>query len=168
MQAAQHLIEIRIAVQSRDKKKLKKALNDLDDSQLLKESIEPDVFAIYEWLLSDPMATAAPGVERIFTNFIGDIHKYSQLQIAQMVNIFDQNQSKYVQQMLRHAAADFTARQYDSRRAFELFRQWGCRDNSYSRHMALVGAEVLLMSARAAEIGAEKEVRELWSSLQNK
>ena len=111
MQAAQHLIEIRIAVQSRDKKKLKKALDDLDDSQLLAESIEPEVFAIYEWMLSDPVATAAPGIERIFTNFTGDIHKYSKSQIAQLVNIFDKNQSKYVQQMLRHAAADFTARQ---------------------------------------------------------
>lgn len=166
MNTAQHFAEIRNAVESRNKRQLKQTLDAFEESQLLDLVIEPEVLDVYKWLLSNRDATAAPGVDRIFTTFVADVHKYSAGQIEELVTVIDGHQFTYVQQMLRHAAADFVARNYDPKHAFDMFKSWARRNEKYAHHMALVGVEVLLMSGRAKEIGVEQEAKTLRSSLQ--
>ncbi|WP_099657480.1 hypothetical protein [Acidovorax sp. 56] len=165
MNTAQHLTEIRNAVGSRNKRQLKQALDAFEDSQLLEQTIGPEVLEVYKWLLSDRDATAAPGVDRIFTTFVADIDKYSASQIGELVQVIDEHQSTYVQQMLRHTAADFIARNDDPHHAFDMFKSWARRNEKYACHMALVGIEVLLMSGHAKQIGVEQEAKSLWNSL---
>lgn len=165
MNTEQHFLNLRDAVASRNKRTLKAALEAFEDAQLLKDSIQADVLDVYKWLLSDPVALAAPGIDGVFLSFVGDIHKYSASNIQEIVKVVDGNLQGYAQQMLRHAAADFIARHYDPQGAFDFFKGWALRDEKYARHMALVGIEVLLMSQRAKKIGVEQEAKTIWTSL---
>ena len=71
------LKQINTAVEKGDAKKLKQKLNELDGDMLLVKDIRP-VVNLYISLLLSKKAPKVSGLENIFINIAGDVHKFSQ------------------------------------------------------------------------------------------
>ncbi|MHA6883722.1 hypothetical protein [Ralstonia pseudosolanacearum] len=165
MQLEKLIEEVRLAVASRSKKALHTALIALDDSQLLENRISPQVFDIYLWLLSDGDAISAPGVDKVFVNFTGDINKYSREQISDLISIIDANRDAYKSQALRMAATDFVARNGEVGLALTVFERWASSGGEISHQMAEAGVDILLRGSRIRDIEMRKKAEMLKDSL---
>ncbi|MDN7966698.1 hypothetical protein QZM91_03990 [Burkholderia multivorans] len=160
--------EVKRSVKSRNRKSLRAALTALDDSQLLEENIDPQIFDIYLWLLSDPNAVSAPGIDKVFVNFTGDIHKYTGRQISKIIATIDENRVYYKSQILRMAAADFVARNGDVTESFDVLKRWASAADDISREMAHFGLGILLAGSRVRDIKMREKATTLKDSLMQK
>ncbi|MEF9386960.1 hypothetical protein V4890_15240 [Ralstonia solanacearum species complex bacterium KE056] len=165
MQLEKLIEEVMLAVASRSKKALHTALIALDDSQLLENRIPPQVLDIYLWLLSDGDAISAPGVDKVFVNFTGDIHKYSHEQISDLISTIDANRDAYKSQALRMAATDFVARNGEVGLALAIFERWASSGDEISHQMAEAGIDILLRGSRILDIEMRKKAEMLRDSL---
>ncbi|WP_157687337.1 hypothetical protein [Burkholderia lata] len=165
MKVGKIIDEIKRSVQSRNRKALQIALADLDDCQLLESTIEPKIFDVYVWLLSDESAISAPGVDKIFVNFTGDIQKYSREQIYKIILAIDASRISYKSQALRMAAADFVARNGEVGEAFGVLEKWAGASDDISRQMARAGFDILLAGSRICDIETRKKAEMLRDNL---
>ncbi|MCA8312725.1 hypothetical protein LGN43_00410 [Burkholderia multivorans] len=168
MELGMLLDEVKRSVKSRSKKSLQAALTALDDCQLLENNINPQIFDIYLWLLSDPGAISAPGIDKIFVNFTGDIQKYSARQISKIIATIDENRVYYKSQILRMAAADFVARNGDVTESFDVLKRWAAAVDDISREMAYFGLGILVAGSRVRDIKMREKAATLKDSLMQK
>lgn len=157
--------EIKQSVKSRNRKVLQAALADLDDYQLLESTIGPPIFDLYVWLLSDVSAISAPGVDKIFVNFTGDIQKYSREQICKIISTIDANRLAYKSQALRMAAVDFVARNGEAEEVFNLLKKWADANDDISHQMARAGLDIFLAGSRIFDIKTRKKAEVLRGDL---
>ncbi|MBR7898001.1 hypothetical protein [Burkholderia multivorans] len=168
MELGMLLDEVKRSVKSRSKKSVQAALAALDDCQLLENNIDPQIFDIYVWLLSDPNAISVPGIDKVFVNFTGDIQKYSGGKISKIISTIDENRVYYKSQILRMAAADFVARNGEVTESFDVLKRWAVADDHISREMARVGLGILLAGSRVRDIKMREKAATLKDSLMQK
>ena len=140
------LKQINTAVEKGDAKKLKQKLNELDGDMLLVKDIRP-VVNLYISLLLSKKAPKVSGLENIFINIAGDVHKFSQEDFKEIAQAISENIECFQLEHLQWAAADFIARNLTTFDAERIFEEWQTKNTPASKEMAAFGLDVLRISA---------------------
>lgn len=142
---------IRSSVAKELNKRLKEIADSMEDGLLICDHFPEDAFDFLVEIFTHENTAGTAGVSHFVKFIFNDFYKFSDAQSERLLKVFEDNSSKYEDEVSLISIADLIARKYANTVAFDSFRRLTDRDDENSKRFAYFGLDVLRIRANVGQ-----------------